>query len=584
MADGSDGADSLGASLVVVYSQAAAPTRVISISDGAVTLKGAAVQAYETTLGGFTAADPSAGAALTYVVGGGTTSVPEYGGISQAIYFNGVFSGDDGARWDTPTAPDVSASLPPGTTSTGAALSTGNDALVWAAAILSVPGTGTGGLYPLVAQDDGNGSVTSSPPGINCGGGSDDCVESYAGGTSVTLMATPGQNNVFSGWSGACTGTGACEVTMDAPKSVVATFTSAPSTYNVTISKAGTGTGTVASTPPGIDCGATVSLPLPPDWRDATATPDAGSTFAGWSGDADCSDGSVTMNGPKSCTATFSLGGGPTNYTLNVNRTGTGSGTVNSAPDTGIICPADCSETYSVGTTTTLTAFPGTGSYFAGWSGDCAFAGTNSMCMVTMSAAKNVTAQFDLNGTTTFNLSVVKSGDGTVTSSPPGIDCGATCTAGFSGGNVVSLTATATAPAVFAGWGGACMGSGPCSVTMNAAKTVMAAFASPATPQPAWAHTMISAARAGPRPLGIAARGRPRDSCRATVHGPRSDRVGRRTLGTGCQSPRGIEHFVGVSGGYRHGVRRSSSRWPEQARPLRDLLQRCWRDPDRYGR
>ena len=259
------------------------------------------------------------------MVGGGTTSVPEYGGISQAIYFNGVFSGDDGARWDTPTAPDVSASLPPGTTSTGAALSTGNDALVWAAAILSVPGTGTGGLYPLVAQDDGNGSVTSSPPGINCGGGSDDCVESYAGGTSVTLMATPGQNSVFTGWSGACTGTGACVVTMDAPKSVVATFTSAPSTYNVTISKAGTGTGTVTSTPPGIDCGATCVFAFASGVGvTLTATPDAGSTFAGWSGDADCSDGSVTMNGPKNCTATFNLGGGPTTYTLNVNRTGTG--------------------------------------------------------------------------------------------------------------------------------------------------------------------------------------------------------------------------------------------------------------------
>ena len=155
----SNGAAILGASLVVVYSQAAAPTRVVSINDGAFTLKGGAVQAYETTLGGFTPADPPTGAKLTYVVGGGTTNVPEYGGIGQTIYLNGVFSGAAGARWDTPTAPDASPSLPPEMTATGAALSTGNDALVWVAAILSVPGTGEGGLYPLVGQDIGNGNV-----------------------------------------------------------------------------------------------------------------------------------------------------------------------------------------------------------------------------------------------------------------------------------------------------------------------------------------------------------------------------------------------------------------------------------------
>ncbi len=68
------------------------------------------------------------------------------------------------------------------------------------------------------------------------------------------------------------------------------------------------------------------------------------------------------------------------------------------------------------------------------------------------------------------------SGGGTVTSSPAGIDCGATCSAGFGSGTVVDLTATANAKSTFLGWGGACTGSGSCQVTMNSAMTVRATF------------------------------------------------------------------------------------------------------------
>ena len=81
----------------------------------------------------------------------------------------------------------------------------------------------------------GTGTVTSSPAGISCGS---DCTETYNAGTAVTLSALPDENSVFSGWSGACTGTGACIVTMDAAKSVTATFTM--KTYTITAT-AGTG-------------------------------------------------------------------------------------------------------------------------------------------------------------------------------------------------------------------------------------------------------------------------------------------------------------------------------------------------------
>src|SRR5262249_36505602 len=65
----------------------------------------------------------------------------------------------------------------------------------------------------------GQGTITSSPAGIDCGA---DCIESYAPGTAVTLTATT--SSTFGGWSGACTGTGACQVTVDAAKSVTAAF------------------------------------------------------------------------------------------------------------------------------------------------------------------------------------------------------------------------------------------------------------------------------------------------------------------------------------------------------------------------
>jgi hypothetical protein len=76
----------------------------------------------------------------------------------------------------------------------------------------------------LTAATSGNGSGTvgSSPAGISCGA---TCSHDYATGTMVTLTETPGSGSVFSGWSGDCSGTGGCTVTMSQARSVTATFT-----------------------------------------------------------------------------------------------------------------------------------------------------------------------------------------------------------------------------------------------------------------------------------------------------------------------------------------------------------------------
>lgn len=81
-----------------------------------------------------------------------------------------------------------------------------------------------------------------------------------------------------------------------------------------------------------------------------------------------------------------------TSYTIAVNKTGTGTGTVGSTP-LGINCGTDCSEAYVTGSLVTLTATPALGSKFVGWSGGCS--GT-STCTVIGNAATTVTATFNV--------------------------------------------------------------------------------------------------------------------------------------------------------------------------------------------
>jgi photosystem II stability/assembly factor-like uncharacterized protein len=152
----------------------------------------------------------------------------------------------------------------------------------------------------LTVMKTGAGSVSSTPGGIDCGSL---CDNEFTSGAPVELTASPAAGSVFSGWTGACLGsTNPCTVTMDASKSVTATFPLI--TYGLTLNK--TGSGTVTSNPAGIDCGGDCSQDYDGNTVvTLTATPDAGALFAGWSGAPDCSDGVVTMDGNKTCTAMF---------------------------------------------------------------------------------------------------------------------------------------------------------------------------------------------------------------------------------------------------------------------------------------
>jgi PASTA domain/Divergent InlB B-repeat domain len=165
---------------------------------------------------------------------------------------------------------------------------------------------------------------------------------------------------------------------------------------------------------------------------------------------------------------------------LTVSRAGSGSGMVRSSP-LGIDCGATCSTTFPAGTLVLLTAIPDPGSTFSGWSGGgCSGIG---VCKTTLNANTTVTATFTIALPPTLTVLLAGTGSGSVTSSPAGIDCGATCTQAFTLGTRVTLTATPAPDSAFSGWsGGGCSGTGTCVVTLNGDTTVTANFQSSPPP------------------------------------------------------------------------------------------------------
>ncbi len=330
-------------------------------------------------------------------------------------------------------------------------------------------------VLTVVKMGGGSGTVTSNPSGITCG---NTCSANFLNGSSVTLTATATGGSTFAGWGGACSGTGACTVTMNGNQTVTATFNAPIMMNTLSVNLAGTGSGRVTSTPSGINCTADCSAGFPTGTVvTLTAIPSSGSTFAGWSGSGCSGTGTctVTMNVNQSVTATFTAL--PSMNTLTVNKTGTGaaSGTVTSTP-AGINCGAVCTASFPAGSLVTLTAATAGGATFTGWSGGgCSGTGP---CTVTMNGNQTVTANFNAPlGTNTLTVNKAGTGTGTVTSAPAGINCGNTCSAAFAAGTSVTLTAAPSIGSTFGGWSDAtCGGSLTCTVVVLSDQTITAVF------------------------------------------------------------------------------------------------------------
>ncbi len=337
--------------------------------------------------------------------------------------------------------------------------------------------SGTNYTLAVTRAGSGSGTVTSDPPGIDCGSA---CNAIFAEETVVTLTATPDAGSAFGSWSG-CTPSGnTCTVTMSKARNVKATFV-VPNPMKLTVARVrqNNGDGAISSSPAGIDCGGTCSASYAAGTTvTLTATPAVSSVLTGWSGCiASGNTCTVVMSKAQSVKATFT---GPQALTVKNSSANKGAGTVTS--DTGgINCTGGskgvCKASYTYNTQVTLTAAPDAGSSLMSWSvPGC----TGTTCAVTMSKAQTVKATFAGPQALTVKNSSVNKGAGTVTSDTGGINCTGgskgVCKASYTYNTQVTLTAAPDAGSSLMSWSGCIASGNTCTVVMSKAQSVTAKF------------------------------------------------------------------------------------------------------------
>jgi hypothetical protein len=370
------------------------------------------------------------------------------------------------------------------------------------------------GAYPTLTVYRGGtatGTVTSTPAGIACG---QTCSGPFTAGTTVSLTATPDTYSSFTGWSGACSGTGACTVALNGNAAVTAVFamdtahqTNIGAGYYSTIQqayKAAAGGSVIklwANTyNESLLCDRPVATTLKGGYDPSYTTITGDAVLAG---SLSVTDGTVELYG-------ITLGGQVTTSGYPTPRISISPATGNlgnayvgatSPPHTFTVTNSG-SQPLSIGTIS-LSGYNAV--EFAksadACSGQTLAPAATCTVQVTITAASLGTKAATLNipsndpSAPTFSasltatgaiptLTVTKSGTGTgtVTSVPAGISCGTSCSSSFATGTQVILTAQPYAGSVFSGWAGACGGTGSCVVNMNTSQSVSATFVPDITP------------------------------------------------------------------------------------------------------
>ena len=232
-------------------------------------------------------------------------------------------------------------------------------------------------------------------------------------------------------------------------------------TFQLTVTRQGTSSTVVRSSPPGIECGGDCNERYPSGTQVSLALVGASvADFKEWVGDCSGSGAcSFVMDRDRNVTASFSGPPTPTSTTtttttttmppapvaLTVQLVGAGTGTVTGA---GINCPGTCTAGQAAGSIVTIHAQAGASSVFSGWSGDCA--GQSDNCTLTMSAARTARARFDA----LFRLDVVHPGNGPGPVRLPDQLPAHVCTETRVDGAVITLVAQITTGGDFQGWDG----------------------------------------------------------------------------------------------------------------------------------
>jgi uncharacterized repeat protein (TIGR02543 family) len=311
--------------------------------------------------------------------------------------------------------------------------------------------------YELTVQiNPGGGGITTPSAGVH----------TYQEDTVVPISASAASGYTFSNWTGdvANPTSASTTVTIDNDKTITANFVLIP-TYELTMQVSPEGGGT---TTPSVGVHTYQENTIVP----ISASAAANYTFSNWTGDVanpTSVSTTVTMDSDKTLTANFS----PIKRLLTVVPLGSGNGVVTSVPS-GIDCGSNCIAEFDHGTEVVLSATAAPGSVFTGWSGS-GCSGTDE-CVVTMTAARTVTATFTITQRTLI-LTLLGDGEGQVMISPLGVTCSAgPCAYGVNYGTVLTLTVNVEEGSIFSGWGSACSGTEECEVTMDENKTITATF------------------------------------------------------------------------------------------------------------
>lgn len=257
-------------------------------------------------------------------------------------------------------------------------------------------------------------------------------------------------------------------------------------TFALSLTKNGTGEGTVISEPPGIDCG--VDCPDQSNTFDEgtnvtlTATPDTGSLFTFWTGacrgiPTTCE---VTMNADTAVVATF-VPHDTRRFKLSVKRAKSQKGDGAVVSEDGLIaCDAGhnvCKTLHYEGLTAVLSASVSYPNTFLGWQPSSLCTGTGP-CSFVMQRPTTITARFDGPRKLTVSLSPQRGGQGTVET--PHLTCASKkCTDNFQKGERVEFAAIPASGSTFKNWvGGPCPeATNPvCTLTMDKSRSVKAVF------------------------------------------------------------------------------------------------------------